>query len=72
MAAEDLGPAVFDGAHGVALFGQKRVLLPVDLTVGAEDVRDFQARPLLSRWGGSRLVLLHRPLPEELALLRPD
>ena len=72
VAAEDLCPADLDGPHGIALLRQERVLLAVHLAVGAEDVRDLQARPALLRRGGSPLVLVHSLLPEEGALLGPD
>jgi hypothetical protein len=45
MAAEELGPADLDRAHGGPLLGQDHVRLAIALAVGAEDVRDLETWP---------------------------
>ena len=54
MPAEKLGPAGLDVAHDSQKLRAERMILPIDLPVGAEDVRDLDRRPPRRRHIGNR------------------
>jgi hypothetical protein len=74
MPAKDGRPAGLDVAHGPALYRAECVALSISLAVGAEDVRDLEARPpLLPRRGRRRRRAgVHSGLPENARLVRAE